>query len=292
MSNEGSIAIKQPATEKTAKPTRVLRIQPSSGWSTIDLRELWEYRDLLMILAMRDVKLRYRQTALGVIWVVLQPLVTALIFTVVFGRLASLPSDGLPYLLFAFAGMLPWSLFSQSIQRAGNSLISDARLISKVYFPRMIVPIASTFAVLVDFAVAAVVMLLLMVYYRTPVGWPLLLLPVLVAATLLVAVGVSLWLSALSVQYRDFVYVLPFLTQAWMYVSPVAYSTSLIPDRWRVVYALNPMVGIIEGFRWSLLGHGTFSPEYLAAALAMAVVFFISGAFVFHRVERVFADVI
>lgn len=292
MSNEGSIAIKQPATEKTAKPTRVLRIQPSSGWSTIDLRELWEYRDLLMILAMRDVKLRYRQTALGVIWVVLQPLVTALIFTVVFGRLASLPSDGLPYLLFAFAGMLPWSLFSQSIQRAGNSLISDARLISKVYFPRMIVPIASTFAVLVDFAVAAVVMLLLMVYYRTPVGWPLLLLPVLVAATLLVAVGVSLWLSALSVQYRDFVYVLPFLTQAWMYVSPVAYSTSLIPDRWRVVYALNPMVGIIEGFRWSLLGHGTFSPEYLAAALAMAVVFFISGAFVFHRVERAFADVI
>ncbi len=271
---------------------RTIRIQPSSGWAALNLGDLWEYRDLFLILALRDVKLRYKQTALGIIWVVLQPLITALIFTVVFGRLANLPSDGQPYLLFAFAGMLPWNLFSQSLQRAGNSLVSSSALISKVYFPRIIIPIASTLAVVVDFGVAAIIMLGLMVYYGTPFGWNLLIMPVLLLVTLFAAIGVSLWLSAFSVQYRDFVYALPFLIQIWMYASPVAYSTSLIPDRWQALYAINPVVGLIDGFRWSLLGQGTISVVTLAPALSMTAIFLVSGAFVFRRVERSFADVI
>lgn len=277
---------------ESAANARVLRIEPTRGWAALNLRDLWEYRDLFLILALRDVKLRYKQTALGVIWVVLQPLITALIFTVVFGNLANLPSDGMPYLLFSFAGMLPWNLFSQSLQRGGNSLVGSSALISKVYFPRMIIPMASTIAVLVDFAVALVVMAGLLVYYQVPIGWNLLLVPPLMIATVVAASGVSLWVSALSVQYRDFIYALPFLLQAWMYASPVAYSTSLIPERWRALYALNPLVGLIDGFRWSLLGHGSVAVSALALAFATSALLFVSGATFFRRMERSFADTI
>lgn len=271
---------------------RHLRIQHTSGWSALNFREMWEFRDLFLILASRDVKLRYKQTALGVIWVILQPLLASLIFAVIFGRLANLPSDGMPYILFVYAGMLPWNLFSASLQRAGNSLISDSRLITKVYFPRLIIPIASSAAVLVDFCVAFIVMAGLLIFYRVPPSLNMLMLPVLVLITLLVSVGVSLWLSALNVYYRDFMYALPFAIQVWMYASPLVYSGSIIPDRWKPIYGLNPMSGIIDAFRWSLLGAGAFPSLTLGLAVVIGCIFFIGGAFVFRRVERSFADVV
>ncbi len=272
------------------RPFRV--VQPTRGWSAINLRELWQYRDLLWILASRDVKLRYKQTALGVIWVVLQPLVAALIFAAIFGGFARLPSDGNPYLLFVFSGLLPWNFFAGALQRAGNSLITDSRLISKVYFPRLLIPLASTGAVLIDFAVTLGVFAILAVIYRVPPTWHLLALPVFLLLTILVAVGASLWLSAFNVQYRDFMYALPFLIQIWMYASPVVYATSLVPERWRALFSLNPAVGFIEGFRWSLLGGSSLTPEMVLTTLAIGLLVFVSGAYVFRRVERGFADVI
>lgn len=271
---------------------RTVRIEPSHGWSALNIRDLWEYRDLVFILAMRDVKLRYKQTVLGVVWVILQPLITAAIFALIFGRLGNLPSGGLPYLPFAFAGMLPWNFFSQSLQRASSSLITDSRLISKVYFPRMIVPISSTLAVVMDFGVAVVVMLGLMIYYQIPFTWRMLVTPLLFLVTFFAADGISFWLSAFNVYYRDFTYAAPFLIQAWMYASPVAYSSTLIPEKWLPIYALNPMVGLIEGFRWALLGTGAFSFTVFAPTLLSTAFFLITGAFVFRRVERAFADVI
>jgi lipopolysaccharide transport system permease protein len=274
-----------------ARPPAVI-IQPASGWAFLNLHEIWAYRDLLWILAGRDIKLRYKQTALGVIWVVLQPLVSALIFAGIFGNLANLPSDGHPYLLFVFAGLLPWNLFAGALQRAGNSLVSDARLITKVYFPRLLIPLASTAAVLVDFLVALAVMAVLLAAYQTPLTARILALPFFLLLTLLTATGTSLWLSALNVRYRDFMYALPFLVQVWLYASPVTYATSLIPDHWRWVYGLNPAVGFIEGVRWSLLGRSALSLEMLVGAMLAALLVFISGAFFFRRVERSFADVV
>ncbi len=268
------------------------RIQPSRGWSALDLRELWRFRDLFLILAGRDVKLRYRQTALGVIWVILQPLLAALIFAVVFGRLANLPSDGVPYLLFVYVGLLPWNFFSGALQRAGNSLISDSKLISKVYFPRIIVPIASTGAVLIDFLVAAGVLVVLLAVYRVAPTWNLLALPALLALLLVISVGISLWLSALNVYYRDFMYALPFVVQVWMYASPLVYSGSTVPDRWKPLYALNPMAGVIDGFRWATLGTQPFPWVSVSLAVLIGGLGFVAGAFVFRRVERSFADVV
>jgi lipopolysaccharide transport system permease protein len=268
------------------------RIQPSRGWSGLSFRELWPYRDLFWILALRDVKLRYKQTALGITWVILQPILTSGIFAVVFGLLANLPSDDTPYLLFAFAGTLPWILFSQSLTRAGGSLVSAREMISKVYFPRMILPIASTFSVLVDFLVGLLSIFILFIVYKVQLTWNLLAIPGLVLVNMIIAIGVSFWVSAFSVHYRDFIYVLPFLTQAWMYASPVAYSSSIIPEQWREIYALNPMVGIIDGFRWALLGKGEFSFVSFGISLGVSLMVFILGAFVFHRIERSFADVI
>lgn len=271
---------------------RHVRIGPSHGWAALNLREIFEYRDLLFILAMRDVKLRYKQTALGVSWVILQPLLSSLIFAVIFGRLANLPSDGLPYVLFVYAGMLPWNLFSGALQRAGNSLISDSRLISKVYFPRMIIPTASSVAVLADLAVALAVMVILIGLYRIPPTWHLVVLPVFAILSLFVAIGVGLWISAFNVYYRDFTYALPFLIQVWMYASPVVYSAQMVPDRWTIAYDLNPLVGMIAGFRWCLLGSGTFPLASTSISLAVSILLFIGGTMVFRRIERNFADVI
>jgi lipopolysaccharide transport system permease protein len=267
-------------------------IEPSSGWAALDLRELWAYRDLLGILAGRDVRLRYKQTALGVIWVVLQPLAAAAIFTVVFGYFARLPSDGQPYLLFVFAGLLPWNFFAGVLQRAGDSLIRDGALIRKVYFPRLLLPLSSTAAVLVDLLVALAVLTVLMAVYQVAPTWRAVALPFFLLLTALTASGVSLWLSALNVQYRDFVYALPFLIQVWMYASPVAYATSLVPERWRALYSLNPAVGFIEGFRWALLGRSALTPEMVAMTAVAALAAFLSGALFFRRVERRFADVV
>jgi lipopolysaccharide transport system permease protein len=277
-------------TKTAQRPFRV--VQPTRGWSAINWHELWQYRDLLWILASRDVKLRYKQTALGVIWVVLQPLVAALIFAVIFGGFAKLPSDGSPYLLFVFSGLLPWNFFAGALQRAGNSLITDSRLISKVYFPRLMIPLASTGAVLIDFAVTLGVFAVLAVIYRVPPTWHLLALPFFLLLTILLAVGVSLWLSAFNVQYRDFMYALPFLIQVWMYGSPVVYATSIVPERWRTLFGLNPVVGLLEGFRWSLLGNSSLTPAMVFVSFGIGVLIFVSGAYVFRRVERGFADVI
>jgi lipopolysaccharide transport system permease protein len=239
------------------------------------------------------VKLRYKQTILGVAWVILQPLVTALIFTVVFGNFAKLPSDGVPYMLFTFAGLLPWNLFSQSLQRAGNSLVGSSQMISKVYFPRMAIPLASTGSVLIDFLVSLVVFVVLMVVFQVTPTWRILTLPFFLLLALVTAVGVSLWLSALSVYYRDFMFAMPFVIQAWMYASPVAYAASVVPEKWRLLYSLNPAIGFVEGFRWALLGGaGPLTVQMVLVSALGAIVAFVSGAFVFRRIERGFADVI
>jgi len=267
-----------------------VRIRPLTGWSALRLRELWEFRDVLVMLALRDLKLRYKQTVLGVAWVVLQPLVSGVIFAVIFGRFAGLPSDGRPYLLFVFAGLLGWNLFAGILQRAGNSLVMEARLITKVYFPRLLIPCAAAAAALVDFVVSLAVMAALLAWHGVWPGAWLLLLPVVVAIILALGIGASLWISALNVRYRDFMYALPFLIQVWMYASPVVYGLAMVPERWRGVFALNPLVGILEGLRTAMLGGGREVLVPLAMAAGMALVAVVSGAFFFRRVERGFAD--
>lgn len=269
-----------------------LRIQPSRGWAALNLADLWHYRELLFILAQRDIKLRYKQTALGIIWVILQPLIAALIFAVIFGQLARLPSDGIPYLLFAFTGLVGWNYFSDAVNRAGNSLVGQANLITKVYFPRLLIPLASTTAVLVDLAISLVVLGGLMLLHGVYPGWQLLTLPLFLLLIILLAAGVSLWLSALGVYYRDFIFAMPFLIQVWMYASPVIFATSLIPAEWQPLFALNPMVGALEGLRWAILGKSALSAPILLTSGGSALLIFLSGLFFFRRVERTFADVI
>jgi lipopolysaccharide transport system permease protein len=280
------------ATSELRPDSGTLIIRPARGWSALAFGELWKYRDLLLILALRDVRLRYKQTALGVIWVIMQPLVAALIFAIIFGQLAGLPSGETPYLLFVFAGLLPWNLFAGALQRAGNSLIGDARLITKIYFPRMVIPIGSSAAVVVDFLVTLAVMFVLIALFRAPLTLNLLALPLLTVLTLLVAIGISFIISSLNVYYRDFSYALPFAIQVWMYASPLVYTADIVPQAWRWLYALNPMVGVIEGFRWALLGVGEFPALPLLLSTIAAVALFVVGALIFQRVERTFADVI
>lgn len=276
--------------EGSRPPTIIIR--PSRGWPAINWRELWSYRDLLWILAGRDVKLRYKQTALGVAWVVLQPLTAALIFALIFGRFARLPSAGTPYLLFAFTGLLAWNLFAGVLQRAGNSLVGDSKLISKVYFPRLLIPLASTGAVLIDFVVSLLVLLVLMPLYRMGIGWQMAALPFFLLLTLAGSAGIALWVSALNVQYRDFMYAMPFVIQVWLFATPVAYTSRLIPTGWRWVYSLNPVAGYVEGFRWAILGHGDLSGTMIALSTVTTCGLFLSGAVFFRRIERGFADVV
>jgi lipopolysaccharide transport system permease protein len=268
----------------------LVRIRPARGWQSLRLGELWEFRDVLLMLALRDVKLRYRQTALGIIWVVLQPLVAGVVLALIFGRFAGLPSGGRPYLLFIFTGLLGWNLFAGVLQRAGNSLVTEAKLITKVYFPRLLIPCAAAAAALVDYGVSLVVLAALLIWYGIWPGWWLALLPVVTALTLALAIGISLWVSALNVRYRDFMYALPFLIQMGMYASPVVYGLELVPTRWREVFMLNPLVGILEGGRAAVLGGGTGLSVSLAISAAAAAVALVSGAFFFRRVERSFAD--
>ena len=278
------------APEKARHP--VVVIEPTRGWAAVNFRELWKYRDLLMILAGRDVKLRYKQTILGVVWVVIQPLVAALIFTLMFGRFAKLPSDGHPYLLFVFAGVAVWNYFAGVLQRAGNSLITDSRLITKVYFPRLAIPLASTFSALIDLAVSLAVLGVLMMVYRVSPTWRLLTLPLFIGLAAMTATGVSLWLAALNVRYRDFVHAMPFMIQVWMFASPVAYATTIVPEKWRLFYGLNPAVAFIEGTRWAILGSSSITLQIVAVAVAFSTAVFVGGAFFFRRVERGFADTV
>jgi lipopolysaccharide transport system permease protein len=264
----------------------------SRGGSGLRLGELWAYRELLYFLVWRDIKVRYKQTALGAAWVIIQPLLTMVVFTLFFGNLAKVPSDGIPYPLFAFAGLVPWTLFAYSLTESSGSLVSNQNLITKVYFPRLIIPLASVLAGLVDFAISFSVLLLLMFYYGVVPTVFVLTVPLFVVLAVLAALSVGIWLSALNVEYRDVRYTIPFLTQLWMFVTPLAYASSLIPERWRLVYGLNPMAGVVEGFRWALLGKTSAPGFLLAASVPVVVVLLVGGAYYFRRMEKTFADVV
>lgn len=279
-----------PEIDRMQSAPTSIRIRPVSGWAALNVAEVWAFRDVLWMLALRDIRLRYRQTALGVIWVILQPLLAGLLFALVFGRFAQLPSDGQPYLLFVFSGLLAWNLFAGVVQRAGNSLVAEARLITKVYFPRLIIPLASALSALLDFTVSLSVMIILLFSYRVAPSINIAMLPLTVLTELAFAVGFSLWIAALNVRYRDFAYALPFLLQVWMYATPVVYGLSLVPSAWRRWFALNPMSGIIEGFRESFLGVGHLEGWTIPATVVGAGLTLVSGAFYFRRVEQDFAE--
>jgi lipopolysaccharide transport system permease protein len=266
-------------------------IEPSHGWRALDLKELWAYRELLWVLTARDIKVRYKQTVLGFAWAIIQPVMMMVVFSIFFGRLAGMPSDGYPYPIFVYAGLLPWTYFANAVNSSGNSLMNSTQLVSKVYFPRLIIPLASVGAGLVDFAIAAGVLLLLMVCYG--IGWStnLLLIPFLVAGVVFTALGVGTFLSALTVAYRDFRYVIPFMIQFWMFATPVVYPASLVPEHWRWLLFVNPLAGIIESFRAAFLGQA-FSVISLLISLGMGIILFALGIAHFEKVERQFADII
>ena len=266
-------------------------LEPTHNWLSLELGDLWRYRELLFFLTWRDIKVRYKQTVLGAAWAILQPLLTMVIFSIIFGTLANLPSDGIPYPIFTFTALLPWQLFAFALTNSSNSLVGSQNLISKVYFPRLIIPIASVLPGLVDFVIAFVVLLGMMVYYQIPITARILTLPVFILLGIMTALAVGFWFSALNVQYRDIRYVVPFLTLFWQYATPVAYSSSLIPEKWRLLYGLNPMAGVVEGFRWALLGNGDIG-KLLWVSVVIIFVLLFSGLIYFKRMEDTFADVI
>lgn len=268
------------------------RIEPSKGWISLGLRDLWQYRELLFFLAWRDIKVRYKQTALGAAWAVIQPLFTMLVFTLFFGRLAKVPSDGIPYPLFSYTALLPWQLFAYALTESSNSVVANERLITKVYFPRLVVPLASILSGLVDFFIAFTLVIGMMVWYGVRPTWAVLTLPFFVIFTMMTALGVGLWLSALNVQYRDVRYTLTFIVQFWLIASPVAYSSTLVPARWRPFYGLNPMAGVIEGFRWALLGKAQAPGAMLWVSVMVVVVVLVGGLYYYRRMEKTFADVV
>jgi lipopolysaccharide transport system permease protein len=256
------------------------------------VRELWKYRELVYFLTWRDIKVRYKQTAIGVAWAVLQPLAMMVVFTLFFGRLAKVPSEGVPYPLFAYTALLPWQVFSRSILESTNSLVTDQRLITRVYFPRIIVPMATTLAAIIDFAIAAGLLVILMLFYGVTPGVEVVWLPLFVLLMLITALGVGFWLSALNVEYRDVMYTVPFLNQFWLFLTPVVYPSSLIPERWQAFYGLNPMTGVVEGFRWALLGTGKGPGVMVVVSILVAVSLFVSGIIWFRCRERTFVDVV
>lgn len=271
---------------------QVIRIERSRGWVALQLKELWAYRELLYFLVWRDVKVRYKQTALGVSWAIIQPVFTMVIFSLFFGRLAKMPSDGIPYPLFSYAALVPWTFFSHGLTLASNSLVGSANLIKKVYFPRLAIPIASVTSGAIDFVIAFIVLLGMMIYYGIVPTLNVIWLPLLLLITFVTSLGVSLWLSALNVQFRDVRYMIPFLTQLWLFATPIAYPSSLLSEPWRTLYSLNPMVGVVEGFRWALLGTDTAPGPILIVSSLAALALLVGGAFYFRRLEKTFADVV
>jgi lipopolysaccharide transport system permease protein len=269
------------------------RIGQSNGWVPLKLSELWAYRELLYFFVWRDIKVRYKQTFLGASWAIIQPFCTMVVFSLFFGKLARMPSDGIPYPIFSYAALVPWTFFANGLNQSSNSLVGSSHLITKVYFPRLTIPIATVFSGVVDFALAFLVLLVMMVYYGMMPTINVLLLPLFLLQALVTSLGVGLWLSALNVQFRDVRYVVPFLIQLWLFATPIAYSSSLLSEPWRTVYGLNPMVGVVEGFRWALLGTtNTATGPLLIASSLTAVVLLVSGAFYFRRMEKTFADVV
>jgi lipopolysaccharide transport system permease protein len=267
-------------------------IRPPRGWTGLELRELWQYRELLFFLIWRDIKVRYKQTALGAAWAVLQPVFTMVVFSLFFGKLAKVPSDGVPYPVFAYCALLPWQLFAYALAESSNSVVANERLITKIYFPRLVIPIAGVLAGLVDFAIAFSVLIVLMLHYGIVPTWTIATLPLFVLLAILSALAVGLWLSALNVQYRDVRYTVGFLTQIWLFLSPVAYPSSLVPARWRPLYGLNPMAGVVEGFRWALVGKTPAPGAMLAVSAVVVMLLLVGGLYYFRRMENGFADVI
>jgi len=278
--------------ERTSFP--LIRIQPTKGWFSIDFRELWEFRELLYFLTWRDIKVRYKQTSVGIAWILFQPLAMMLVFTIFFGILAKIPSGGIPYPVFVFSGLVPWQFFSRTIMECANSLIYDQRLISKVYFPRLLVPSGKILAGLIDFAISLMLLGLLMYLYGVIPGSGLLLMPLFIVVMVTAALGVGYWVAALNVEYRDLGVALPFLVQLWMFVTPVVYSSEMVPESWRLLYGLvNPMAGVVEGFRWSLFGSsaGIYGTA-LSVSCIVSAALLVSGLFWFRRRERSFADIL
>jgi homopolymeric O-antigen transport system permease protein len=267
-------------------------IEPRKRLLDLDLKAIWEYRELLYFLVWRDLKVRYRQTIIGVGWVVLQPLLTMLLFTAVFGNLAKIPSDGVPYPIFTYSALLPWNLFAASLARGGTSVVVNAQLVSKIYFPRLILPLSGILSPLVDFAVSFVVFIAMMIWFGILPGIGVLALPLFLVLLLLTALAVGLWLSALNVRYRDVGHTIPFLVQFWLFASPVAYPVSLVPEKWRMLYGLNPMAGVIEGFRWSLLGKESPDFAVIGISVVMVLALLIPGVIYFKYTERTFADLV
>lgn len=267
-------------------------IGPETGLSSLALRELWEYRELLYFLTWRDIKVRYKQTVLGAAWAIIQPFFLMVVFTLFFGRLARVPSDGIPYPVFVYCALLPWQLFAHSLTESSNSLVANERLITKVYFPRLVIPISAVLGGLIDFSIAFVILLLMMVYYGIRPSWAIVTLPAFVLLAVVTALGVGLWLSALNVKYRDVRYTINFVIQFWLLATPVAYPSSLIPLRWRALYGLNPMAGVVEGFRWALLGKSEGPGALLAVSIVVVILILIGGLYYFRRMEAEFADVI
>jgi lipopolysaccharide transport system permease protein len=270
-------------------PVKIIR--PLNGWMPIDLKELWEYRELVYTFALRDIKVRYKQTALGAAWAVIQPFMMMVVFTIFFGKLAKIPSEGIPYPLFSYAALLPWTLFSEGITRSTNSMITNANIMTKVYFPRLVMPISGILSPLIDFMIAFVILIAMMLYYGFVPTINIIWLPIFILLALMTSLGVGLWLSAFNVQYRDFQYTLPFLIQLWLFASPVVYPSTLLPESYRWIYGLNPMAGVIEGFRWALLGTNPPS-TMIAFSFVIVMVLLISGAYYFKRMEKTYADVV
>jgi len=267
-------------------------IRPQRRYSLVDVKELWEYRDLLFAFVRRDVSVRYKQTFIGIAWAVVQPLVTMVVFTITFGKFAKVPSDGIPYPLFSYTGLVPWTFFAQGLSQSSDSLVGSSNLIKKIYFPRLAIPIGTVCAGMVDFALAFFVLLILCASYHVYPTIHVLYLPLFVMLALITALGVGLWLSAFNVKYRDVKYVVPFFTQVWMFATPIAYPSSMLSDKWRIVYGLNPMAGVVEAFRWALLGTKTAPSAMILVSYLAAIAILVGGAYYFRRMEKTFADVV
>lgn len=281
------------ATRTAPKLAYHLRIEPSRGWVSLKLRELWEYRELLYFLTWRDVKVRYKQTVLGAAWAIIQPFFTMVVFSLFFGNLAKIPSDGIPYPIFSYAALVPWTFFANGMSQSSNSLVGAANLIKKIYFPRLVIPISAVISGVVDFALAFLVLLGMMLVYGIVPTINVIFLPLLLLLAFITALGVGMWLSAMNVQFRDVRYTVPFLTQFWMFATPIAYPSSLIEnDLLRTIYGINPMTGVIEGFRWALLDTNTAPGPMIIVSSLAAVALLVSGAFYFRRMEKTFADVV
>lgn len=268
------------------------RREPVKGWAGPKLRELWEYRELLYFFVWRDIKVRYKQTVLGAAWAIIQPFFTMVIFSLFFGRLANVPSDGLPYPIFSYAALVPWTFFATALTQASNSLVISANMVKKIYFPRLTLPVATVLAGVIDFVLAFLVLMGMMLFYGLTPTINVVWLPLFLLLALVTSLGVALWLSAMNVQFRDVHYTIPFITQAWLFLTPIAYPSSLLPEPWRTLYGLNPMAGVVEGFRWALLGTDTAPGPMTIVSAVVAVVMLVGGAFYFRRMEQSFADVL